>query len=734
MQWPNQLSAQLSDQLQRQLPTQLPAQIPGQLTESVPGQVPVQMPGPIAGHFAEDLPDSVDNLYHFEEVSVTANKERLNIRELPLSATAFSASQLKSKNIGSVKEITAFVPNLFMPDYGSRLTSPIYIRGIGSKINAPSVGLYVDQVPYFEKSAFDFDMLEIERIEVLSGSQGTLYGRNTMGGVIRVQSKLPLNYKGSRFTVGAGNYHLLEASAAHYGEISPKVGFSLSGQYKQHGGYFTNLYSGKRTDPVDAGSVKMRWRWKPDNTSDLNLVMSYENSDQGGYPYAQYNKTEQESSPVNYNDPSSYQREMSTNGLTWQKKAGSLTLHARTGFQFLSDRQAVDQDFSTRNAYFVTQNQQQNMWSQEIELQSDPDPKKRMRWHLGLFGFVQSLKNRVQMQYKEDALAANNLTHPLQTLKQYDTPTSGVALYHQSSLTPFGEVPLALTFGLRYDYEQARTHYTYYRTTQGLTTEADQFRNRLSFHQFSPKLSLQYTFRKRNRVYLSATKGYKTGGFNTSFERPEDRSFDPEYSYTYEAGAKFITPKGNWSGEVALFYIDWRHQQIYQPLPSGKGSMLKNAGKSASKGVEVSLRGQITPHLRIETAYGYTHATFREHKPSAEADYSGNYLPFVPANTYSGGLIYSRNVNTPLFNKMTLSGFYNGTGKIWWNEKNDASQKFYGLINATLRFDKGKVGYEVWMRNIGSTSYHAFYFNSMGKSFVQKGLPFLGGLRITLQI
>ena len=93
-----------------------------------------------------------------------------------------------------------------MPDYGSKLTSPVYIRGIGSRINSPSVGIYVDDVPYFEKAAFDFDFFDIDRVEVLRGPQGTLYGRNTMGGIINVFTKSPLTEKGSKIKLSAGNY------------------------------------------------------------------------------------------------------------------------------------------------------------------------------------------------------------------------------------------------------------------------------------------------------------------------------------------------------------------------------------------------------------------------------------------------------------------------------------------------------------------------------------------------
>ena len=114
------------------------------------------------------------------EVVVRSFKQNRDLRLEPLSASSVTGTAIQNKNITSIKEFSSFIPNLFMPDYGSKLTSPVYIRGVGSKINAPSVGLYVDGIPYFEKSAFDFDFAEIDSVEVLRGPQGTLYGRNTM--------------------------------------------------------------------------------------------------------------------------------------------------------------------------------------------------------------------------------------------------------------------------------------------------------------------------------------------------------------------------------------------------------------------------------------------------------------------------------------------------------------------------------------------------------------------------
>ena len=133
--------------------------------------------------WAGELPKDTLKVIDVEEIVViAAPKENRKLRELPTAVTMLSQQDMQANQVNSIKSLTALVPNIFIPDYGSRLTSAIYIRGIGSRINTPSVGLYVDNVPYIDKSAFDFNYADIERIDVLRGPQGTLYGRNTMGG------------------------------------------------------------------------------------------------------------------------------------------------------------------------------------------------------------------------------------------------------------------------------------------------------------------------------------------------------------------------------------------------------------------------------------------------------------------------------------------------------------------------------------------------------------------------
>ncbi len=131
--------------------------------------------------------------YKLDEITIKSPKYNRNIFEIPAAATMLPERFIENNKVENLTDISGMVPNFFMPDYGSKLTSPVYIRGVGNRINTPSVGLYVDDVPYFEKSAFNFDFYDIERVEVLRGPQGTLYGRNAMGGLINIITKNPGN-------------------------------------------------------------------------------------------------------------------------------------------------------------------------------------------------------------------------------------------------------------------------------------------------------------------------------------------------------------------------------------------------------------------------------------------------------------------------------------------------------------------------------------------------------------
>lgn len=663
--------------------------------------------------------DSTSNQRILDEFVVQSFKQDRNLGLAPVAATALSGTLLQSKNISDIKGITSIVPNFFMPDYGSKLTSPVYIRGVGSKINSPSVGLYVDDMPYFEKSAFDFDLNEIDRIEVLRGPQGTLYGRNTMGGLIKIHTRSPFKYPGTRISVGGGNYETYRVQASHGGSFTPSLAYSVSGTYNHGGGFFTNIHSGKKADGYDNASLRGRIEWHPAEQWRLKLTSVYDFNDQGGYPYAPFNPDNSQYAPVNYDAPGVYRRQMSTSGLSVSYIGSEIVANSQTSFQYLKDHQGIDQDFTPVSEYYACQNQKQHMISEEINIKPVASGK-HYDWLFGAFGFWQDIDNTVTLDF---------LSQQKRSVKYYAQPTYGVALYHQSEFRNLGIRGLTLTAGLRYDLEWSSMNYSGVMQTLDALKQTDAllpFDSKLHFGQLTPKVALQYEFPSSGILYASVVKGYKTGGFNTSFETDEQRTFKPEYSWNYEIGAKHPFFDKRLSAEIALFLIDWRHQQISQPLPSGRGSMLTNAGRSRSTGVEVSLAAQIVNGLMLQTSYGFTHATFIDYK-NGEKDFHGHFLPFVPQHTLSLGGNYSWGYPFKGIDRLVFGLDYNAQGRIYWREDNHVSQPFYGLLNARISAMRGVFSLSLWARNMTNTQYTAFYFESGNKKLAQKGKPFTFG-------
>ena len=132
-----------------------------------------------------------------EVVVVSQPKEVLRLRQQALSSTSLSSSLMKKMGVSDLRDLSRFVPNFVMPNYGSRLSSSVYVRGIGSRVNSPAIGLYLDGIPVMSKSAFNLHNYQLSRVDVLRGPQGTLYGQNTEGGLVKMYSRNPFDYQGT---------------------------------------------------------------------------------------------------------------------------------------------------------------------------------------------------------------------------------------------------------------------------------------------------------------------------------------------------------------------------------------------------------------------------------------------------------------------------------------------------------------------------------------------------------
>lgn len=666
---------------------------------------------------------ALKKLIELSEIVIKASKDNVTYKSIPASVSVISSEKLSENEIRTLSDISAMAPNFYMPEYGSKLTSPVYIRGIGSRINSPSVGLYVDYVPYFEKAAFNFDFFDVKRIEVLRGPQGTLFGRNTMGGIINVVTTSPMDFNGTILNLSAGNYGTYSVNAGHYDKLGNKFAYSLSMNYLHNDGFYTNIYTGNEVDKLNSYGARLRTIYELTRKITIENIAGFEVSKQGGYPYAIYNDSLKAAEKINYNQYSLYDRDLFSDALLVKYSGNNFDLTATTCFQYLADLQGIDQDFTADSLYYINQEQKQNMISQELLFKSKEN--RRYKWLFGAYAFYQAFDNEVDV----DAYKSH-----LNYVKTYDHKIDGYAFFHQSALNDFIIKNLTVTAGVRIDAEKDYLNYTYDRTLNGrYAMLADTIYPALRSLEIIPRFALNYRL-SASSLYAVVARGYKTGGFNSTFERPEDLTFDPEFSWNYEVGIKTPLLNNKLYADLAFYYIDWKNQQIYQTVPSGRGSMLKNAGHSVSQGGELSLKSAPLNGYEFAMSYGYTHARFVSYIVNASLNHNGNMLPYVPRNTLSAQVSKSIKVNnSQIIDNIRFNILYRGNGEIYWDEENSERQDYYGLLDAKVSFMRKSVQFDVWARNITNTEYASFYFEALGNKYVQTGRPAQIGMNLSIK-
>lgn len=659
-----------------------------------------------------DADSTVFKTVGLSEVTVVEfkkTKENLATNSVSIVDSGF----VNRHELQSITELTAVVPNFYMPEYGSKQNTPVYIRGVGAKTKGSAVGFYVDGIPHFENSSFDVDMSNIASVTVFRGPQGTLYGRNAIGGIINVSTVSPLTYQGTQFKLGYGSHNDALFQFSHYNKLGSKMGYSVAGGYHYNDGFYRNMFTNRYVDQLKDAYGRVALVWLLDNKWFLRVNSMLDYSNQGGYPYGKYNRLTGETDPVNYNRYSSYRRLLSTSGLNISYAGENISFSSQTAFQYIRDRQGIDQDFTSNDTYFVKNRLKQTMLSQEFMLKSNNS--SRYQWLWGAFAMTQHINNTVETQYitKDNAFP----TH-------YRIPVNALAIYHQSTIKLFSG--FSFIAGLRWDYENSTLKYlreTYQLSTDGARTEVKNVNSSLHFNQITPKFALQYQDeRNNNSYYFSVTRGYKAGGFNQTFQKEEETSFGPEYNWNYELGGKVHLLKDKLYAEAALYYIDWRQQQVNQTVP-GVGNVIHNAGHSSSKGFELALNSSPLKNLSIALSYGYTYAKFIEYQKSAKLNYSGNMLPMVPRNTLSCSASYALYPSSTSFiDKIVLTAGLTGIGKIYWAEDNEVAQNFYALLNAKISITSGIFTWECWGKNITDTHYNTYCFKSSA-DYAQVGKP-----------
>lgn len=505
--------------------------------------------------------DTLKNIDIEEAVVVASPKETNTLRRQAVAVSLFDETSLERLNVTDVKGLSTAVPNFYMPEYGSKLTSAVYIRGVGSRINTPAVGLYVDNVPYLDKSAYDFNFLDVTRVDVLRGPQGTLYGRNTPGGLIRVYTADPLVKQGTDISAGFTTKSMARRlSAITYLHPAENLGISVGAFYNGRNGYFTNHTLGQHADGMESGGGRTRLTWKPSHKVKVDWTASFEQSYERACPYRHIGDSVRgaggemtyvpASGEIEANRQASYRRQLFNTGLGVEHRLGKFTLSSITAYQYLRDRLFMDQDFIAPDIYTLEQRQKMHSVTEEISLKS---PKgKRVQWTSGIYAGYTKIQTDCPVVFQEDGIGflnrsigaslpsrpAMGLTftdNSLAFLSDLETPSFGTALFQQLSFNDLLVKGLSLTLGLRLDYDHRQLDLSS-QTAQPVAynfnmsmgpmmninhdfSSLPQLAGTLKddYWQLLPKFALQYSFGKngtRGNVYAAASKGCRSGGYN----------------------------------------------------------------------------------------------------------------------------------------------------------------------------------------------------------------------------
>ena len=509
------------------------------------------------GDIEGSIPADSIQLTELEEVVVGSDLKHFSgIEAQPVSAQKLLMASARKTGRETLKALSQLVPNLYYPEYGSRLTPAIYIRGIGSRSNTPVVGLYVDDVALMEKSSFDFSLTDAERVEVLRGPQSTLYGRNAMGGIIRVFTPSPLQ-EGTQTTIRVGGSTgdwMRNAYARHSHILTEGLGLSVSAFYRGDAGYNRNDYLDTRSNGSEAGGGKVRLTYTRSPRFLLDFQTSAEYSDEHAYDYENTTNGRIESGMLGR-----YKRGLLNSSLKLETQQKHFTLSSVTAFQYLKDRMDMDQDYSPADIFLLQQRQRSSALSEELVIKGNS--LKWLDWTAGAYVAHQWLKTSAPVTFGSDGIhqliqagvdkgfeAANqamartgmSLAMTVNDTEmvipgEFNTPVTNAAAYGQARFKNLFTRGLDITAGVRLDYEhramdydcRATSNFTFQMLRRGVprpmidktfsTTSA--YEGSMSDDQLRvlPKLAISYRFDDSddaNMVYISAASGLRSGGYN----------------------------------------------------------------------------------------------------------------------------------------------------------------------------------------------------------------------------
>ncbi|MCU7692908.1 TonB-dependent receptor [Haoranjiania flava] len=671
-----------------------------------------------------------------ETITLTAEKRTTLLQKTPVSVSVLNARKVEAYRLWSMKDLSAVVPNLLVAHVGSDLPS-YAIRGMYSNAVDQSVSVYVDGIIQYDADNTLRNLYNIERIEVLRGPQGTLYGRNAMAGVINIISKKPGNVTSGCAEISLGNYGTQRYSAGITTPIvKDKLFAGLSGSYNKTNGYYTNSFDNQKLDKNDQLEGSLHLRYLPFvNWAFFLNVKAQQTFNHGTFPYIRNDSIALADGYVTaQNAKGVHRRHIYSAALSAQHYGKWFDLASITGFQYTDKFVAKglwDGDWSAYDFFEMgyggrPKDNSGRTFTQEIRLNSANETSDKWSWTAGAFYMYHPEKETSLLIAGEDAATILDNPYAPYTLSTPSKLTSnGYALFGQATYKPTSK--LNITAGLRYDRE---TKYMYTQTTMIKAGYPDMDlakRIRLDgkYRALSPKFNIAYHLDNSMMVYANYSRGFRAGGLNTRSLDPDFYAYGPEFSDNFELGYKAGWLDQKLFTNLALFYTNWNDMQVtaFGNTPAETG--IRNTGNAELKEIELEITTVPVKDLSIDCHFSYNHGSYTKlTKPDASSgtqiNLKNNQLIMQPEYMSMLATQYSKIIAGNL--KGTIRGEWSLLGKHYLNVDNTVVQKPYSLVNAKAGVSYNKIELQFWARNIFNERYLSFVYPS-GAPYAMLGFP-----------
>jgi iron complex outermembrane recepter protein len=617
---------------------------------------------------------------YLEDITVTAQKKEENIKNVPISITAFDEISIEDKSISSLEDIAKYTSNMMLYNTGQEGLIVPSIRGISGNVLSFStpVALFVDGVPNTSAFGFDDAIGDIERIEILRGPQGTLYGKNSEAGVINIITKQPNNETRGKIFSTIGNEGRKDIGLNVSGPIiENKFYAGLSYKHQEKDGFIRNTITNEYINDKKSDYGKLVLRATPTDNLDVSLTASKTKEDNGAHNWisSTNNKKEVSSNLKGSSTPTDTTFALNANyNINENSKIKSITTK-----KVYKDKAIVDADFTPLTLRHIYKNNELNTISQEFRYET-------------IFNKTELISG-IYLDKKDDDLHTRIFApfNPTGFANPQDMSSKSIGIF-TNIIHPLNDF-WVLNAGIRYDKEKKEMEVKH--TTIDLEN---------SYSSVSPKIGVQYNINENQMSYFTIAKGYRSGGFNP-FATSDKQAYDEENLISYELGYKGMFFDNRLKFNTNIYFMDIKDMQVEETPMLGTTYMV-NAATATSKGFEMEVEGVVSDNLSLFASTGINQTTFDDFKDLA-GDYRGNYNPLAPKYNFNLGTQYRAN------NGLYARADFNGYGKTYFDKANTTSQKAYNLVDTKIGYEANDFDIFFYVNNLFDKNYDAIgaYFS-----------------------